>query len=184
MLERNKSLYFFGEFDSLDPLEKYNRIQKLSYEPMIISTILALKSIDDLFLKLYGKPSLYVLGDQSIKRVFEKIDLDFHPKSILPSCKFLMISQLIYRFTAARKFRISDSSIKQLRINSWGHILAEEIAHKDRPLSSKIKNGIEQLVTADLKIYSTLASHLRDDTKINAEIIKKLNANLTLRVVS
>ena len=68
----------------------------------------------------------YIFRDSSIIYLINK-SLPINVSSILgqASLSLLTLSQLIYRFTCARKFKISNHNYKQFRINSWGRNYAE-----------------------------------------------------------
>lgn len=128
-------------FDKLNPIDKFMLISKNKESNKKISEIILLalytidKSIKENFQTNYD---YYINDDATIKILIENSlnclisdDIFFYSIIELDTCK------LIYRFTCAKKFKIENENIKQLRINSWGK---DAVIGKCKALSSANKS--------------------------------------------
>lgn len=122
-------------FDSLDPIGKR---AALSAETPVFAraadqALLVLAAVDSYLSVNFHYDGIYLLDKpdlwQSLSSLQAVMDRETWEKSLVA----LQLCQLVYRFTVARKFLLTDPSIKQLRINSWGREVARDCAgmHQD-----------------------------------------------------
>ena len=98
----------------------------------------------------------------------------------------LGLAQLVYRFNAAKKFRIYNTNTKQLRLNSWGRsILSDGILSDMSEIVTKISRIYRAYYEDNIHLYRELTSLLLAEiTPISAMRIQELNKELKIKLVS
>lgn len=99
----------------------------------------------------------------------------------------LDICKLIYKFTCAKKFHIGDTSICQLRINSWGreYIRRNDLLTKYKTEYLLIKEFVELYINNNIGLYKEITNLLLKEINIdNAEKINKLNDQIEIKLLS
>ncbi len=184
-------MYTSKEFDLKNPLEKYKLIcskKDYNYVKYGEKILLALYAINKVLIEEFNRPYFfYIYEDISCKTLIEKalndiIDDDFYKNLIeIDLCK------LIYRFTCARKFKIEDTTKKQLRLNSWGneYIIKNNLIERNKEIYKKIYMYFKEYYNENKKTYEELLNRLLnkiDDE--NAEKIEELNDKLIIKILS
>jgi hypothetical protein len=183
-------------YDDLAPIERMDAlIVPLSIDRQLLETILlTLEAIDTTIARLLveGVPdssrNFYVCQDQSVKLLLEQVaEKSVAHKQFTEALLLLNETDLIFRFTAARKFAIEDSSVKQLRINSWGKLYIETKAllAKYDSLYKQLTEQMTQFVLHDKSTYQEITELLSQPIQPStAKRIAELNAKLTVRLLS
>jgi len=182
--------------DKLAPIERLDAlIDKLSIDRIMLETsLLALEAIDIAVADLLAEEvpdssrSLYLYQDQSLQLLLEqafqaRLDQDHFIKSLM----LLNETDLIFRFTAARKFKITDPSAKQLRINSWGKLYIQEKAliKQYDPLYAKLTEQAKSYFIQDEATYQEAVQLLSEPINpLSAAHLTKLNDGLAIKLLS
>jgi len=124
--------------DHLNPIERYCHLKPIdsSLESVFCIAgsdpgeviLIALFTIDHVLKQEQGvKYNFYILEDDSVQYLIQSaLGISFLADFFKMSIVCVDEAKLIYRFTAAKKFRIMDDQIKQLRLNSWGREYIKE----------------------------------------------------------
>jgi hypothetical protein len=178
----------FETFDRLAPNLAYEDVRASSGRaPAFDSALITLVSIDDVLAENFGPRGIYVLDDRSVGNVLESAGWPLAPETDLRLIHFeLNVAQLIFRFAAARKFRVADSQVKQLRINSWGRRYCDtQLAASGEQQRTVLRGAVREIIGARLSVYRELAELLRREiTEEVAQRIIELNAELQVKLVS
>lgn len=178
----------FEIFDHLAPNLAYENVRSASgLDRQFDSALITLVSIDDVLAENFGPRGIYVLGDRSVGHVLQSAGWPPVAEAELRLIHFeLNIAQLIFRFAVARKFRVADPQIKQLRINSWGRRYCDtQLAGSSAEQRSVLQNAVRQIIAAKMPLYRELAQLLRQEiTEPVANQIIEINAALELKLVS
>jgi len=182
--------------DKLAPIERLDAlIDKLSTNrEMLETSLLALEAIDIAIAGLLAKEipdssrNLYLYQDQSLQLLLEqafqvRLDQDHFIKGLI----LLNETDLIFRFTAARKFKVADPSAKQLRINSWGKLYIQEKAliKQYDPLYAKLTEQAKSYFIQDEATYQEAVQLLSQPINpLSAAHLTKLNDGLTIKLLS
>lgn len=176
-----------SSFDRLAPLDKFSLFEgqeevKFAFRRQLM----ALDALDDCLHARVSDRILYVLGDDSLYRMLASANVCLSAESSETGIFHLMLSQTIYRFTAALKFSIDDPAVKQLRINSWGKHLCATRLRKENPRDfEQFRTVAESEIDRNLHTYGQLSVLLRQDIKPNiAREIGELNSTLSIRLAS
>ena len=115
--------------DDLSPFDRFKLLTNNSNKDCLLILLILFqidKILKDFFKVTYN---FYVMDDLTIKLLFEKITKNGRNKDFKRNLILLEKSGLVYRFTCAKKFKIQNKSLKQLRINSWGkdHVLKKKL---------------------------------------------------------
>ncbi len=185
------------EWDALNPIERY-RLNRSRIPEFRMGTyradpgeviLLALYTVD-LVLKQEGKAQyhFYILDDDSIGHLMgEALGRIFEPG--LLKCAFIAVDEakLVYRFTAAKKFKIRDDRVKQLRINSWGreYIWESKLLDTQRDIFEALRSYFTQYFRIHQPVYANVCAILMSEiTNQSAEQIQSLNNLLDIKLLS
>ncbi len=143
--------------DGLTPTKRIEALLTYSdseqIREVVHKIILLLAVIDEAFEKNFGAKSLYVMDTGMILQWIQRQSF-ISPKIYLEGLILLDESDLIFRFTCAKKFQIKDQTLKQLRINSWGKTYAADI---------KRGYAFDDFLTSLTKLCNeTLSVHVND----------------------
>lgn len=186
-----KNFDLLYKIDKLDPISKFNYLCDNNFveNPMLCTRILiALKAVND-FIAKYSNYSyyLYLQDDFSVKWLLENtfsiiVDSDLFESSLY----YIDFSKLIYRFTCAKKFMVKDSSVNQLRINSWGnYYLDQEWNMKYSEEYYAIISFFEKYYCKNNEVYNELEKLVSSSIKPKvAKKIQCLNKNLFVKILS
>ena len=177
-------------FDKINPINKFlliskNEEKRKIAEKMLLTLYIINKVIRENTDVNY---SYYLNDDLTLKTLIEKSLKCNIPNDIFTGALIkLDISKLIYRFTCARKFKIEDETIKQLRINSWGneYIKEKNVLELYKKESEIIYNYVNQYYNDNVHVYRELLENLL--LEINderAKLIQKLNENVEIKLLS
>lgn len=180
-----------GKLDKFDPMSRFAYLCDNEFVNNILlcnRILLALKAVDEVVSKdLNGACYLYLQDDLSVKWLLENaLDCQLEINEFESSLYCIDFSKLIYRFTCAKKFRVKDSSINQLRINSWGRVFIEQNGNKEfEEEYSELKSIFEIYYNSNKETYLKLESLVSTAvTEEVAEEIQKLNQGLRVKILS
>ncbi|PAB34391.1 hypothetical protein CC202_07610 [Pseudomonas savastanoi] len=173
--------------DDLDPIQRYEVMANKSGAVEFMDLIMKHLFVVDKKLSSYGfKSPIYILDDSSIFKLINNKDKVISEGEFKKVIFLIHQSQLVYRFTTARKFRIADTSTKQLRINSWGRLYCETLALKTCSQDlHKIQLEIDQLFEEADQIYQKVVKAFHDIDQVDgsSELVKSYNTQLLIKVV-
>jgi len=173
-----------SEFDFLDPIEKYNLRVPEHQRRLHDITLLTLWVIDTRISARIERDQTYVLGDNSVNSALQMSAL--YTEAL--DCNILidlMLCQLIYRFTCAKKFKISTTSTKQLRINSWGKAYISSVAStKYQSELAILKKTIDEYILRNLDVYKNISDQLSNVHSLSTCGIENLNNHLDIKLLS
>lgn len=187
-MKYSTALQYYG----MNPIKCYQKIleQNTSKDDDVGSLILiALYSIDEVIRRRENiKYNFYIQDVDSIYFILSKTNVCVLTKNRFDQCIFeLDFSKLIYKFTCAKKFCISDDSICQLRINSWGRSFIDEknLLAKYAHEYNVISQFIDEYLTENGRDYHDLANLLLGliDRKA-AAMIEQINLKLGIKLLS
>lgn len=114
------------DLDGASPAEKITALieQLPALETSLRCVLSALAALEAAFSARFGYRGVYVMQAPSLRFLCDDQYDERMPFAVLA----LQGAQLIYRFTVARRFDVADSTMKQIRINSWGHHVLPEMA--------------------------------------------------------
>lgn len=184
------------ELDSIEPGLRFDRLNLISeietseslyYDAHLV--LVCLYTIDKVIrLATQNNYLFYILGDDSVYSLLEKCGYQNmsgeHGRKVIIQ---LGIAQLVYRFNTAKKFSILETNTKQLRLNSWGHsyIVERSILSEMREYVALITEQFNEYYTCNAQLYKDLTNLLLSDiTPETAEIIKDINTNLQIKLLS
>lgn len=189
------------DYDKLNPLGKYEQLKAeltndltLDFDFVYANNLgeiilLALCTVDTILKKEGGaKYNYYIFDDLSVKNLIEKsFNIQLKHQSFINHLILIDEAKLIYRFTCAKKFMIPDDSIKQLRLNSWGHeyIKVYELLNKYADAFSVLQHTFIEYFRGNREIYLTIMDYLID--VINSEksvTIQACNEKLDIKLLS
>lgn len=166
--------------DQKNPIERLVTVNEREIcKKELVDTIISILFSFDMYMRnnLETTYNYYILDDNSIITILQKKYSEHELKKsliVLDNCK------VIYRFTVAKKFLISNSSVKQLRLNSWGK------AYYDKYIDNEIKKNAEEImgkiVKNDIKTYQLIVNEFVKK-KMNMEVINKLNEKVKIKIV-
>jgi hypothetical protein len=174
------------DFDKKDPCEKFAQFCGPDIHPRdLCLPLIALHAADVAIKRIFGVESIYFLDDAIVPTVLSSASVRGKSEYAYQLMQLTM-AQLIYRFTAATKFAISDVSVKQLRINSWGRDLVERHIMPRYPTEHHACVGsAASIFTLHQAAYSEQISLLTSAiSPASARAIAKLNGRLPIQVVS
>jgi len=161
---------------------------------LLETTLLALEAIDTTIARLLvegvldSSRNFYICQDQSVKLLLEEVTEEpIAHKQFTEVLLLLNETRLNFRFTAARKFAIEDSSVKQLRINSWGKLFIETKALITQygALYKQLTACITQLISDKKSTYQEITDLLSQPIQSStAKRIAELNTKLTVKLLS
>lgn len=172
-------------FDTKDPIGKFVHICGIDRLPQdICLPLVALHAADLAVRQILGAKEIYFLDDTCVQTILNTACV-----SDSVNCTFQLVqlskAQLIYRFTAARKFAIQDGSVKQLRINSWGRRLIEQrlldAFETEHQACLESVRGI--LMQHRLAYADQMARITAPINAVSAQAIRRGNDSLPLRMV-
>ncbi|MFB5761894.1 hypothetical protein [Paenibacillus medicaginis] len=164
-------------FEELNPIDRYKVLQDPNLRVDLESTmgdsgeviLLGLYAIDQV-LKERGEFTyhFYIMDDASVYYLLKKsLNCTFECDQLRRALILIDEAKLIYRFTAAKKFKIEDDRIQQLRLNSWGR---EYIKTFD--LTNTYKNSY-------LSMYSYFLSYFEEHRQTYTDSMKCLLSEIT-----
>ncbi|AIQ15082.1 hypothetical protein [Paenibacillus durus] len=185
------------EWDDLNPIERYkimqNRIPKFrigTYQADIGEVILLTLYTIDLVLKQEGKTHyhFYILDDASVSHLIGVALGQISEPGILNRA-FIAVDEakLVYRFTVAKKFKIRDDRVKQLRINSWGreYIKEYKLLKTQQDIFGTLHSYFIKYFRTQQPVYANVcATLLLDINPHTAEQIQSLNDLLDIKLLS
>lgn len=182
-----KRIYYF---DKINPIDKFLLISKNEEKRKVAEKLLIALYIINKVIRENANInySYYLNNDLTLKTLLKKsLKCDIPNDIFMEALIKLDICKLIYRFTTAKKFKIKDKTIKQLRINSWGneYIKDKKILELYKNEFEQIYNYLNQYYNDNRHIYSELLENLL--LEINderAELIQKLNENVEVKLLS
>lgn len=178
-------------FDNLNPIDKLRFFTEHGLRDIVdVSNCIAvaLHVLNQCFTNRFALSLVYVLGDQSIISIIEHC-FGYDVFEIKNGLILLDYSDLIYRFTCAKKFNIETTDIKQLRINSWGQEYIRYLEPKDINKffvdKEKCCKYIENEITTNIGIYEQLVEHIKGNISEKSSLaIKSCNQHLLIKLVS
>lgn len=181
-MEKNTILYN-SKFDKLNPIDKINYLVNndkvdIQYLNLII---IVLHILNKTFSKEFNINLIYFLDDKSIFYVTKHF-FDSTFNDLLKYLKILENCNLIYRFTCAKKFKVDDESLKQLRINSWGEEYYKQIEKNN---IVEITDIIEREIKTHYESYKQLTKFVSVINTVDLSLqIKNINKKLNIKIVS
>jgi hypothetical protein len=177
--------------DSLDPAERLAALALEQSGELLTDcerALLELYVIDELIESMLGASSIYLIGSATLSRWFTSISpAPGATANFIRSLLLLNESDLIFRFTCAKKFLIADTSLKQLRINSWGklYIREQSIEGKYPEFDQQLRKAVHRQFVAHQEAYRELVVRLRSPiTASNAAAISQLNKKVSVKLLS
>lgn len=182
--------------DLLAPVNRLDAlIDMLSIDRDVVEILLlALEAIDATIANelvkgvLDSSRNFYVYEDRSVKLLVEQVfQSRLRYEQFIKALILLNETDLIFRFTTARKFRVVDPAAKQLRINSWGklYIREKELIKQHSLLYAKFANQMKEYILQDKAMYQEVVQLLsRPIHPQEASRIIRLNADLTVKLLS
>lgn len=195
------------EFDNLNPIDRFISIKKTFFENVSLPTsssdtkkntqlcdigeiiLLSLYAIDFVIRKnLEYSYYFYINDDLSVKNIIEKaLSIKFPDEIFLKSIMYIDYSKLIYRFTCAKKFNITNYCTKQLRLNSWGreYIISEKLLEKHELIYGEILKTFTNCFNKNRDLYMQLTKKLLMEINDNvSKEISNLNDKLEIKLLS
>ncbi|MFF2154594.1 hypothetical protein ACFVVQ_04705 [Paenibacillus chitinolyticus] len=177
--------------DTLNPIEKFSWLtdQRNSDAQLAEFILLGLYTIDAVVNEISPAPyNYYIHSDASVMFLLAR-----SLKRIIPQENYLSTTillddaKLIYRFTTARKFKITESKLKQLRINSWGreYIAQNELKERYSTEFGLMQSFLRNYVHEHRKTYARLTDILLQPiTPAVAEEVINCNSKIEIRLLS
>lgn len=187
------------DIDEYDPIKKYQYLSK-NCEEMILNinnisakisicelVLVALKAFDDVIIKAVNRDYHYYVQDDLSIYNFLNLTLNFDKLDKLKEALIILDeSKLIYRFTVAQKFNVSDLKIKQIRINSWGRSFVNLYCmDKNSVTYTTLYNSFFNCYVDNKKSYDKLFELLigKIDIYISRQI-QHINSDLSIKLLS
>jgi hypothetical protein len=152
------------------------------------AVLLALVEIDALLEVHLGVSSLYLIEDTCLYAVLARaIPSEVFRDEIRTALLLLNHADLIFRFNCARKFRIADTALKQMRINGWGKWYAEarRLEQEYTEVRGAVGAEVMPLIEDSAEVYGQLAQVLGTPiTPGVAETVAGLNRAVSLKLLS
>lgn len=194
-MKQHNALDKLYEHDKLTPGARLDKlIEEFSIDrKMCEQCLLGLEAIDiSIATHVRGvsdsSRNFYVFRDESLKCILEKVlNVEVSREMLIKSLILLNETDLIFRFTAARKFNVSDPSDKQLRINSWGklYIAENNLEEKHRDVFARLLEEMAVHIENKRAEYEEITSILSRPIKpASAKEIATLNSRLTVTLLS
>lgn len=180
--------------ENLLTIEQLNPSERLEFfinngcqKPLVFNQILLALSVIDEVIRNKMKSSFlfYVQDDFSIYFfIHESLSVNYTKTDFEQALFFLDFSKLIYRFRCAKKFKINNGSVNQLRINSWGkdYLLDKNILAMHCDDYHKLKNYFNNYFNERENHYFMLLELLLTDEF--SEKINFLNTSLDIKILS
>lgn len=121
-----KNIFLSLEFDNMNPIQKIEMLSSDLNTQILDEIIIILHALNEEFTTLFKIKLIYYLDDNSIYYVAKNI-FGLSEREVKEYLIILEKCNLIYRFTCAKKFKLEDDKIKQLRINSGENIIFTNI---------------------------------------------------------
>lgn len=179
------------QVDTLNPIEKFSWLtdQRDSDVQLAEFILLGLYTIDAVINEISPAPyNYYIYSDASVKFLLaSSLKLVLPQENYLSTTILLDDAKLIYRFTTARKFKIAESQLKQLRINSWGreYIAQNELKRRFSTELGLMQSFLRNYVHEHRQTYTRLtAILLQPITPLIAEEIINCNSKIEIRLLS
>lgn len=186
-------MYRKQEFDLKDPVEKYDLVTNEQDDNVVKcgrKILISLYVINEVLMKAFTKRKylFYVYDDSSCKKLIEEALGEKIPDEIFfQSLIDIDLCKLIYRFTCAKKFCVKDTTIKQLRLNSWGneYITVKNLIDNNKEIYNAMYLYFERYFSENKLIYDELLGRLLEEINYsNAEKIKELNNKVNIKILS
>lgn len=179
----SKNYIFETDFDIKNPIRKLNIvIKKEKFDVKVVENLLEiLHKLNEKFTKDFSINLIYFLDDKSIYFIASRL-YEYSLEDVTKGLAILEKCNLIYRFTCAKKFRLYDDGIKQLRINSWGEEYYRNYILKD---NIQLEDFINDEVKKNYTLYEDLVRFVSMINKKDvSDDIKKLNNDLNIKLAS
>ena len=186
-------MYRKQEFDLKNPVEKYDLVTNEQDDNVVEcgkKLLVSLYVINEILTKAFNKRTylFYVYDDSSCKKLIEEaLNEQISDEIFFQGLIDIDLCKLIYRFTCAKKFCIKDTTIKQLRLNSWGneYISVKKLIDDNKEIYNAMYLHFEKYYNENKLIYDELLSRLLDEINYsNAEKIKELNSKVNIKILS
>jgi hypothetical protein len=178
------------DLDHLSPIERLDALvdARAADMDLAVLVLLALEAIDVTIGSLDDSRNFYIFQDDSVRALLAQAMVAPSKERALTATLIVLNEvDLIFRFTTALKFGVSDASLKQLRINSWGkaYIRQKRCIQKHSEVYDKLKQLAGTYVAENEGTYVKLLQLLGQKiTPAKADKVARLNAKLTLKLVS
>lgn len=189
------------DYDKLNPIGRYDKLKTeakceltpvvdFAYAENLGEIILLTLYTIDFILKEEGEATynFYILGDLSVKNLIEKsFNIQLEYKSFMNHLILIDEAKLTYRFTCAKKFLMSDDSIKQLRLNSWGHEYIKEydLLNTYADESAALRDTFTRYFRDNKETYFSIMNRLLTTIDPdNSFAIQALNEKIDIKLLS
>lgn len=151
--------------------------------------LLVLQAIDSVLKeKLHYHVSFYLQSDTTVDYFLSNfLSIHLQKDELFNALYLLEKSDLIFRFTCAKKFAIEDQTQKQLRINSWGENYANTFLSSSEYdlLRTECKNKFIEYFEKNEDGYQSMGTLLMKKIEPeSASQIAKYNAHLSIKLLS
>lgn len=127
---------------------------------------------------------LYLLGDSVVIGIAEEVGLN-SDQSWNVHLEALACMGLIFRFPIALRFGYSDSSLTQVRSNSWGNLAFEQFELDRDPAFDNIVTRIDSVVENHFELYTELIAVCQSQMRpLDVGRIHTLNNIIPIPVVT
>lgn len=186
---------FLVELDQMQPSQRLERLIELSEKDDrqivrqgLYLALICLYVVDEVIRDAENTDYFfYIQDDYSILNLLEMSGYsEFTQDTFNMLIIHLGLAQLVYRFNAAKKFRLNDTNTKQLRLNSWGRsILSDGILSDMSEIVAKISKIYRAYYEDNIRLYRELTGLLLTEiTPIAAARIEEINKELKIKLVS
>lgn len=173
-----KNIFLSLEFDNMNPIQKIEMLSSDLNTQILDEIIIILHALNEEFTTLFKIKLIYYLDDNSIYYVAKNI-FGLSEREVKEYLIILEKCNLIYRFTCAKKFKLEDDKIKQLRINSWGeHYFYKYCDDKYKDVKEFIKKEIESRYCLYKELVDNVSNINNYDTSENIKKLNKESLNL------
>jgi hypothetical protein len=182
-----------GRLLELDSLEPGARIEAMvagdDYLRDVACTILlTLVEIDARLEGCLRVSSLYLVEGRALYEMFAKVlPPGLSDDDIRSALLLLNSSSLIFRFTCARKFRVADARLKQMRVNTWGkwYVVSRGLDQRYPGVRGQVGAATAALLAERRDAYARLSETLcAPISQTSAEVIGVLNRAVSLKLLS
>ncbi len=178
------------ELDDADPGTRLDRMlgddERLARAAHV--GLLSLIAIEDALHQCLGAKSLYLVEDHTLRALLhDACSREAADEEIRRGLILLNHADLIFRFTCARKFRVQDRRMKQVRVNSWGqwHARDRRLARRYPDVGPTVDCAVRAMLRERHAVYARLAHLLaRPITPSVAALLEDLSCDVSLRILS
>lgn len=192
MEEFNYSL--LNKMNDTNSIDRFHEILKdknnAEFENISNKILITLYGIDCVF-RNFKKIDFYIYieDDESVRCTIENaLNIKIDKIKFEECIACIDFSKLIYRFICAKKFKVENNTISQLRINSWGreYIKEEHLLERYKEEYEKIVEYIKEYYMKNKDTYEELEKMLGikiDISSQQAEEIKRNNDKVSLKIL-